>query len=84
MGADPYQLYLARVEKRVGPIAVGAYGKYNGKLVKKLAPHEFMAKNDELSQLSSHYQKSVARGDTLSDAMLKILAQLKAELLVDE
>lgn len=83
MAADPYREYLQRFESKVGAVAVGSYGKFRGKLVKKLAPHEFLVKHDELTSLSSHYQAAIARGDTLNDTVTKLIAERQAELLLD-
>jgi len=80
---DPYAAYLSRFQANVGAISVGAYGKFRGRLVRKLAPDEFLAKHSELTQLSSHYQKAVERGDTLNDAITKLIAERQAELLLD-
>jgi hypothetical protein len=83
MGADPYKEYLQRFESKVGAVAVGGFGKFRGKLIKKLAPHEFLTKHDELTQLSTHYQAAVARGDTLNDTITKLIGERQAELLLD-
>jgi hypothetical protein len=82
--ADPYLDYLARFEQQIGALSVGAYGKWKGKLVRKLAPDEFATKHGELTSLSTHYQKSLARGDTLNDALTKLLRERQVELLIDE
>ena len=84
MAADAYQEYLQRFQANVGALAVGAYGKWKGKLVRKLAPNEFATKREELETLQSHYKKALERGDTINDAVLKLVRERQAELLLEE
>ncbi len=81
---DPYRDYLQRFEHEIGAIAVGGYGKYQGKLVRKLNPAEFAKKHDELLTLRGTYEKILERGDTLNDAILRLLRERQAELLVHD
>ena len=83
MAADPYLAYLARWESLVGAVPVGSYGKWQGKMVRKLAPAEFLQKLDEYTQLGAHYQKVLERGDTLNDSMVKLLRERASELLLE-
>jgi len=83
MRADPYTDYLARFQERIGAVAVGGYGKWKGKLVRKLNPAEFAIKHDEFEKLRLHYEKILERGDTLNDALTKLLRERAAELLID-
>lgn len=83
MSGDPYLEYLARFEQLVGALQVGGYGKWKGKLVRKLAPDEFATKHGEWSTLSEHYQKILERGDTLNDALTKLLREREIELLLE-
>ncbi|HUS66926.1 MAG TPA: hypothetical protein VMZ28_20450 [Kofleriaceae bacterium] len=84
MRTDPYLEYLARFQSLVGALSVGSYGSYQGKLIKKLAPDEFMNKHTEFTQLNTHYLKIVERGDTMNDALTKLIRERKAELLLPE
>jgi hypothetical protein len=84
MSADPYAAYLDRFRNLCGPLEVGAYGKWKGKLIRKLSPVEFAAKNDELTTLQRTYQGILERGDTLNDAITKLLREHQAELLLEE
>ena len=81
---NPYNEYLTRWEQLVGQVPVGSYGKWKGKMVKKLAPAEFLGKLDEYTQLHSHYQKVIERGDTINDTMVKLLRERATELLLEE
>lgn len=84
MPDDPYLDYLARFEAGVGALSIGAYGKWKGKLVRKLGPDEFAAKHGEFTSLHSHYHKILERGDTLNDALTKLLRERQAELLLED
>ena len=81
---DPYLDYLARFAESVGALSVGAYGKWKGKLVCKLSPDEFATKHGELKTLHAHYHQILERGDTLNDALTKLLRERQAELLIEE
>jgi hypothetical protein len=83
MRADPYLEYLARFEQRIGAVAVGGTAKFNGKLIRKLNPAEFANKHDEFVKLRAHYDGILQRGDTLNDALTKILRERAAELLIE-
>jgi hypothetical protein len=84
MAGDPYQSYVARFDSEVGPIQVGAYGKWRGRLVRKLAADEFAVKHQEFAKLDSTYRGIVARGDTINDAVVKLWRERRAELLIDD
>jgi hypothetical protein len=83
MPVDAYLEYLARFEQLVGALSIGAYGKYQGKLVRKLSADEFAVKHGELSKLSKTYQTILERGDTLNDALTKLLRERQIELLFE-
>jgi len=82
--ADPYLEYLSRFEQLIGAVAVGSYGKFRGKLIRKLAPDEFLNKYDEFTNLNNHYKKILDRGDTLNDALTKLLIERQTELLLSD
>ena len=83
MASDPYSEYLARFEQHVGAVAVGAYGKFHGKLVRKLAPDEFAQRNTEFATLDKTYRGIIERGDTINDAVVRMWRERRAELLID-
>jgi hypothetical protein len=83
MAADPYLEYLANFELQVGVLAVGAYGKFQGKLVRKLSAEEFAARHTEFVTLDQTYRGILARGDTINDAVVRLWRECRAELLID-
>ena len=83
MSADEYLAYLTRFDQHVGQIAVGAYGKWNGRLVRKLSADEFTTKHGEWATLARTYKNIMSRGDTLNDAITKLLRERSAELLLE-
>ena len=82
MVADLYLDYLARFEREVGALAVGAYGKWNGTLVHKLSAEEFRARHQEFAELDSLYRGIVTRGDTINDTVVRLWREKRAELLI--
>ena len=81
MSGTAYAEYLSRFDALVGAVAVGSYGKYDGRLIKKLAEPEFAEHLRELDKLEAHYRDTVARGDTLNNAFVQLLRERRAELL---
>lgn len=77
-----YTEYLDRFAQQVGDVAVGAFAKHAGHLIKKLAFDEFAPAYVEYHQLLAHYQDSVSRGDTINNIVLKLLRQQAATLVV--
>ena len=84
MPVDPYLDYVARFETQVGALAVGAYGKFNGKLVRKLSVDEFKTRHTEFANLDTTYRGIIERGDTINDAVVKLWRERRAELLIDD
>ena len=81
MAADPYLEYLSRFQTQIG---AGGFGKFRGRLVRKLNPDEFNSAQQEFTTLRKHYEKCVERGDTINDALTKLLAEKAAELLIED
>lgn len=80
---DAYQAYLSRFDQSVGPLAVGGFGKWKGKPVRKLSAEEFAVKHGEWETLSRTYQKILERGDTLNDAVTKLLRERQIDLILE-
>lgn len=82
--ADPYLGYLARFDEKVGALAVGAYGKFHGTLVRKLSADEFAQRHTEFATLDKTYRGILERGDTINDAVVRMWRERRAELLIDD
>ena len=74
--------YLERVTKELGDIAVGAFAKFNGKLIKKLSFEEFTPAYLEHAELVTSYYESIERGDTINDVVLRLLRDKAAGLIL--
>ena len=83
MAVDPYLDYLARFEAKVGALAVGAYGKFHGQLVRKLSAEEFAKRHAEFTTLDTTYRGIITRGDTINDAVVRMWRERRAELLIE-
>jgi hypothetical protein len=77
-----YQGYLARFAAQVGEVEVGTFVKHGGRLVKKLRPDEFGPAFREYQTMTRHYAESLARGDTISDVIVRVMRQRAAELFL--
>ena len=78
-----YHEYLERFAAKVGAHEVGAFAKYNSKLIKKLSFEEFTPAWLEYSELAEQYHASIERGDTINDVVLRVLRDKAATLVVD-
>lgn len=77
-----YHEYLERCERELGDIKVGAFAKFNGKLIKKLSFEEFTPAFLEYNEMSERYFESIERGDTINDVVLRVLREQAARLLL--
>lgn len=78
-----YHEYLERFASKVGKHDVGAFAKFNSKLIKKLSFEEFTPAYLEYTELSDKYYESLDRGDTINDIVLKVLREKAATLVLD-
>lgn len=77
-----YHEYLARFAAEVGELPVGAFAKFGGRLIKKLAFEEFTPAYIDFTELLARYDESLERGDTLDDLVLRILRDKAADLVL--
>ena len=77
-----YHEYLERFAKELGEIAVGAFAKFNGRLIKKLTFEEFSPAFLEYHEISERYYESLDRGDTINDIVLRLLREQAANLVL--
>ncbi len=75
--------YLGRFESAAGERNFGEFVKFRGRLVKKLTYDEFMERWNEFARLRAAYEEIFERGDTINDAMVRVMRERAAELMVD-
>ena len=78
-----YHEYLERFASKVGKHDVGAFAKFNSKLIKKLSFEEFTPAYLEYTELSDKYYESLERGDTINDVVLRVIRDKAATLVFD-
>ena len=77
-----FQQYLARVQRELGTLEEGQYGKYNGRLVQRLSHAEFVGRWEQYSELRQAYIDTLNQGDTVNDAVVQMVDEHAAELLI--
>ena len=77
-----YHEYLARFAGELGDVKVGAFGKFGGRLIKKLSFEEFTPAYIEYTEILARYTDSLERGDTVNDMVLRILREQAATLVL--
>ena len=81
--ATEYVAYLGRFDAMLGPCEFGAYAKFQGRLVKKLRYEEFEARWRDHQNALTAYAGILERGDTINDAVVKLLRERSDELLLE-
>jgi hypothetical protein len=76
-----YEDYLRRFEEELGQVEVGAFVKHNGQLVQKLSSREFAEQRRSYEQLLATYERAMVRGDTINEAVVRILREGAAKLM---
>ena len=80
---EEYARYLERFAAACGgEVEVGAFAKFKGKLIKKVAFEEFGELHAEYHELAAHYLESLDRGDTINDVVVKQVRELAAKLVL--
>ena len=77
-----YREYLARFERELPGVEVGAFTKHKYKLIKKLDRAEFEAAFGDYHVLVTQYQAGQDNGDTINDAVVRHLSDKAAALLL--
>ena len=80
--ADRYHQSLERWTRNAGDVAVGAFAKFQGKLIKKYSFEEFSPVLLEYLEMMTRYEESLERGDTINDVVLKVLRDQAAQLML--
>jgi hypothetical protein len=79
-----YRDYLTRFARELGEVDVGAFAKYQGRLIKKMSRDEFEPAFIEYHELSERYYDSLDRGDTVNDVVVKLLRDKAATLILPQ
>ena len=80
---EDFRAYLGRFEGAAGEHDFGDFVKFHGRLVKKLTYDEFVQRWEEYLRLKNTYEEIFQRGDTINDAMVRVLKERAAELMLD-
>ncbi len=76
-----YEDYLRRFEEALGDHAVGGFVKHNGQLIQKLSADEFEEQRLNYERLLMTYERAMLRGDTINEAVVRILREGAAKLM---
>ncbi len=77
-----YHEYLARFASELPDVKIGAFAKWSGRLIKKLAFEEFTPAFLEYRELRAQYVESLERGDTINDVQLRVLRENAASMIL--
>lgn len=81
--SKPYETEYAEYLQRVGSImSDGLYAKFEGQLVKRLEYDEFVERWEQFVAARQTYDDILRQGDTVNDAIVKMLNEHAAQLLL--
>ena len=66
----------------MGDVSEGEYGKYGGHLVMRMGYEDFAQRWQIYSELKAKYDYSIQRGDTVNDAVVQMIDEHAADLLI--
>lgn len=81
---DAFAAYLDRFAEKVGDIQTGQYGRYKGRLVRKLDADRFEKRLAEYHALGQRFLDIINAGDTIDDALAVDLRAAEIELLIQK
>lgn len=81
---DEFATYLDRFERLVGEYQTGQYGRFKGRLVRKLDQAQYLAKLDEYLALGDRFLTMINSGDTIDDALALDLRAAEVELVLEK
>lgn len=76
--------YVERFERLVGSIDIGQYGRYKGRLVRRLSEGQFRDKVEEYMGLGRRFTEMVSSGDTIDDALAVELRAVEIDLVLEK
>ena len=76
-----YQDYLRRFAEALGEVEIGGFVKHNGQLVQKMNASEFEEERKNYEHLLATYERAMVRGDTINEAVVRILREGAAKLM---
>ena len=81
LSSAAYRDYLGRFREVLGEVAVGSFVKHNGQLIQKLSASEFEEQRKSYEALLQTYERAMVRGDTINEAVVRILREGAAKLM---
>ena len=79
-----YTEYDERFQRLVGDIQAGQYGRYRGRLVRKLTLSEYADQKSEYIRLGERLTNAVNAGETLSDNLTAELRSTEVNLVLEQ
>ena len=82
LSENDFDLYLQRFAKYVGPIDVGQYGPYKGRLILKMNRTQFEGKYTYYLDLGQKYVNMLNQSDTIDDTLTLDIKAAEVELVI--
>ena len=77
-----FDLYLERFLEHVGPIEVGQYGQYKGRLILKMNRSQFEEKYQYYLNLGRKYVHMLNQSDTIDDTLTLDIKAAEVEMVL--
>ena len=77
-----FDLYLERFLEHVGPIEIGQYGQYKGRLILKMNRNQFEEKYRYYLNLGRKYVHMLNQSDTIDDTLTLDIKAAEVEMVI--
>ena len=81
--ATDYSAYEERFLRLVGDIVPGQYGRYNGRLIRRLDTEQFQSTSETYGRLGARLNSAVMSGDTIDEGLTVQLRALEVSLVIE-
>ncbi len=82
--AREFSEYLDRVERLVGDIKTGQFGRFRNRLVRKLDQEQFQEKIQEYTQHGERLSEAVMNGDTIDERLTVQIRAIEFDLVMEK
>ncbi|MBV71985.1 MAG: hypothetical protein CMH52_11700 [Myxococcales bacterium] len=80
---DGFEQYETRFQQLVGDIKPGQFGRFKGRLVKRLNREEFREQLSEYERCGSRLEAAMQSGNTLSESLMSQIRSLEVTIVLE-
>jgi hypothetical protein len=81
---NEFSEYNERFNRLVGEIQTGQYGRYRGRVVRRMNAEEFNLKTASYGELGQRFNRILDTGDTIDEGLTVDLRSIETELILEQ